>query len=187
MIICLDPGHGGEDPGAVYKNFFEKDAALSIAKKVRDVLSDYFGFRIVMTREEDQTVPLAVRCNLANKINADIFISIHLNASNRPDATGIETWRLVKSSENAKTLADNIQTRLIYATGAINRGVKLSPGFYVLKHTQMPAVLIETGFITNPHECNLLFCDAYQKGIAVAIAEGVKNYCGIVQKDRAPG
>lgn len=172
--ICIDAGHGGSDPGAVNGKKHEADATLAIAKKVGKKLQKQ-GFKIKYTRATDKFVSLAQRCKISNEFKADAFVSIHLNAATNKDASGIETWRYTKVGSKTKELAENVQTELIAAIGAKNRGVKTSSAFYVLKHTAASAILIEAGFISNDKECKKLFSNSYQNKIAGAIAKAVAN------------
>lgn len=116
---------------------------------------------------------LADRCKISNNYGADAFVSIHLNAATNKDATGIETWRYENVGAKTKSLAQNVQTELIAAVGAKDRGVKTTTSLYVLKHTTASAVLVECGFISNNAEAKLLFTDKYQEKLAAAVANGV--------------
>ena len=168
MIICIDAGYGGTDPGAVNGKYLEKTAALAIAKKLGALLEGV-GAKIIYTRSSDKTVELKERCQIANKAKADYFISIHLNAAAAKSANGIETYAYTTTNVAYK-LAKEVQKNLIAATGAANRGAK-SANYQVLRETKMPAILIETGFISNDVECMALFKDGYQNIIAEAVAK----------------
>lgn len=168
-LICIDPGHGGIQPGAVRGGLMEKDATLQIANMVANILRDS-GFDVVMTRDTDEDVSLRKRCDIANNAGADAFISIHLNAAKSMTAHGAETWKWHTSTS---TLADCVQAELIEATGAKDRGVKLSKTFVVLRYTVAPAVVVECGFISNGEERARLFDGDYQERIALGIAKGI--------------
>lgn len=170
--ICLDAGHGGTDPGAVNGVLHEADAALEIAKKVGSVL-EARGASVKYTRTADNAVSLAERCKISNAFGADAFISIHLNSAENKNAAGIETWRYNNVGARTKALAENVQTELIGATGAKNRGVKTISSLYVLKNTTASAVLVECGFISNDAEAKKLFTAKYQDKIAAAIVNGI--------------
>lgn len=174
--VCIDPGHGGKaptgDPGAVNGSKHEAVAALAIAKKVGAKLKTK-GVTIKYTRSSDKYVTLSERCRISNEFGADAFVSIHLNAAANKEATGIETWRYEKVGAKTKKLADNVQTELISATGAKNRGVKTTTTLYVLKHTVASAVLVECGFLSSQEESKKLFNNSYQEKVAQAIANGV--------------
>lgn len=173
-IICLDPAHGGKDPGAVNGTKHEAIAALAIARKVEAVLESK-GYEVVYTRTKDKYLTLAERCAISNNKGANAFVSIHLNASTNRNAHGIETWHYYKVGDKTKKLANNIQNALIKSTSATNRGVKTTETLYVLKHTIAPAVLVECGFISNNNESELLFNEDYQDKIAHAIVTGIEN------------
>lgn len=95
-IICIDPGHGGIQPGAAYGGRLEKDATLSISMRLRDKL-EASGYRVILTRETDIEVSLKRRCEISNGAGADAFVSIHLNASTNPAAHGAETWKFARA------------------------------------------------------------------------------------------
>lgn len=173
-IICVDPGHGGKDPGAVNGPKHESIAALAIARKVGAMLESK-GYEVVYTRTTDKHITLAERCAISNNKGANAFISIHLNASTNRNAHGIETWHYYKVGDKTKELANNIQNALIKSTSATNRGVKTTETLCVLKHTIAPAVLVECGFISDHEESELLFDDDYQNKIANAIVTGIEN------------
>lgn len=174
--ICLDAGHGGNDCGAVNGNFYEKEAALMIACKLGKALS-LAGVEVIYTRTNDSTVELEERTAFANKNAADYFISIHLNAATNKQANGIETFAYSEGSV-AHKLASAVQKELIVRTGATDRTIKTA-NFYVLRKTAMPAILVETGFISNDVEARALFSDGYQTIIANAVAKAVLSFLGI--------
>ena len=177
--IVLDAGHGGARSGAVYPDasgteVLEKDLALSMTLKLRDRLVAA-GYNVVLTRESDVEVDLYERADIANAVGADLFISIHCNASGTvPSFQGIYTY-YHPSSGRGKRLAEAIQTPLCAATGAIDRGVK-DADFVVLRETEMCAVLVETGFMSNSEELARLCDGAYQDKVALGIAEGAIRY-----------
>lgn len=135
------------------------------------------GFAVKLTRDSDTYPSLTERARAANTFYADIFISIHLN-SGASTANGIETL-VYRSSGKTATLGANIQSALITATNARNRGIKERPDLAVLNSTSMPAVLIEAGFISNAEERAKLFDSSYQNIICSAIVSGICNYFGI--------
>ena len=167
--ICIDPGHGGIQPGAAYGGRLEKDATLSISMRLRDKL-EASGYRVILTRETDIDVSLKRRCEISNGAGADAFVSIHLNSSTNPTAHGAETWKW----ERAKgALAEAVQTALMAASGFKDRGVKSTTAFYVLRHTVAPALVVECGFLSNESERGRLFDEAMQDKIAAGIARGI--------------
>ncbi|WAM33171.1 N-acetylmuramoyl-L-alanine amidase family protein [Caldicellulosiruptor morganii] len=183
MKVCIDPGHGGKDPGAIGKNGTkEKDITLAISLKLKYILEDGLKIETVLTRESDKPSweqrniqeDLKARCNIANSSGADIFISIHCNSSQRDTAGGVETY-YYKDSKKGFLLAVEVQKSIVKNTELLNRGVKFA-NFYVLKWTKMPAILIECGFISNPEEEAMLKSDTFQTQLAMAIANGVANY-----------
>lgn len=167
-IICIDAGHGGTDPGAVNGKYYESNAALAMALSLGRLLTRA-GYSVIYTRDKDEFLTLAERCKISNEAGAAAFISIHLNAATNKNAAGIETWIYKGCSKTAKTLAAEIQNKLILETCAKDRGVKKSASLYVLKKTKAPAVLIETGFISNEDEKKKLFTTAYQARLVKAI------------------
>lgn len=174
--ICIDAGHGGSDPGAVNGNMYESEAALMITFKLGKSLA-MAGCEVIYTRTNDSAVELKERTAYANQKGADFFISIHLNAATVKSANGIETYAY-KTGGTAYSLAQAVQKKMIEATGANDRGAKTA-NYYVLRYTNMPAILVETGFISNDAEADMLFDDSYQTKIANAIADAVADFLGL--------
>lgn len=182
-IITIDPGHGGSDSGAVGPNgYTEKEGAFAISQKVASILNQS-GAKVVMTRDSDVDVygpnasarnELQARVDVGNNANSDIFVSIHCNAFVNPAANGTQTF-YYGSSYRGQRLAQSIQEKMIEANGLRDRGISTC-NFYVVKHSYMPAVLIETAFITNYDEEALLSDDEWQTTMAKAIAEGINEY-----------
>ena len=182
-IITIDPGHGGSDSGAVGPNgYTEKEGAFAISQKVASILNQS-GAKVVMTRDSDVDVygpnasarnELQARVDVVNNANSDIFVSIHCNAFVNPAANGTQTF-YYGSSYQGQRLAQSIQEKMIEANGLRDRGISTC-NFYVVKHSYMPAVLIETAFITNYDEEALLSDDEWQTTMAKAIAEGINEY-----------
>ncbi len=175
-IIVLDAGHGGHDPGAVSAGYQEKDFALKATKMLKKALSNK-GYKVYMTRDADNYVQLRDRADIANKLDAYIFVSIHINAMGHNDtkARGIET--LYKDDgRNSKVLAKFVQNGLMKYTKQVNRGIVNRPRLAVLNKTKMPAVLVELGFITSPADRKLLLTDDYLKECVDGIVEGIQNY-----------
>lgn len=175
MIVCLDAGHGGKDPGAVNNNLKLKESTitLNVVQKISGLLKKK-GINVILTRSKDEYVTLAARCLVANRNKADIFVSVHCNSAANNRAVGIETY-CYKVGGKGEQLAKLIQNNLINATKTLNRGVKTA-NFYVLRNTVMPAVLTEIGFISNDDEARKLNDNNYQSQIAQAIAEAVLQY-----------
>lgn len=172
--VVLDAGHGGSQTGALYSGVNEKDINLSVAKKVESILLKQ-GYNVVMTRTTDATVGLYDRADIANAVEADVFVSIHSNAAeNNADYTGIYTYYHPTSRRGAR-LAQAIQDPICQITGAIDRGIK-DADFVVLRETDMCAVLVEMGFMTNSGELQRLITPSYQDKLAAGIAEGIVTY-----------
>lgn len=172
LVVCIDPGHGGEDPGAVCNDVEEKVVNLEISLRIRPLI-EAMGYRVVMTRTTDITLSLQERCDIANNARADIFVSIHNNA-HLTTSEGTETFCYFDSAEG-RHLATLIHHEVVKRIELTNRGVK-EAGFYVLKNTDMPAALLEGAFITNPEEAELLQDPEFQQDIAEGVAEGIHKY-----------
>ncbi|MDQ8796874.1 N-acetylmuramoyl-L-alanine amidase, partial [Streptococcus ruminantium] len=196
--VYLDPGHGGRDSGASYGGIHEKNLAMSVANKLKDSLVQR-GINVLMTRTGDYDVDYRTeRSSLVNKSNADLFISLHFNATGAgvTDTKGIETYwykydpeyqpKINKEKHNDPTrlaeseiLANKVQASLIKETGAVNRGVKRET-FAVLRETAVPAILVELGFMDNPSELQVIKQDSYHTRLARALTEGVMAWYGAV-------
>lgn len=174
MLIAIDPGHGGNDSGAVAGGNLEKDINLSISLKLKDILMSK-NIDVIMTRDKDITVDLKTRCDIANKNKADYFVSIHCNSFKDTSAKGTETYAYPSSIIGGK-LARSVQKSIISIMNTVDRGVKYA-NFYVLHHTDMPAILVETGFITNADDVNMLMNKPNL--FATAISDGILNFLEI--------
>ena len=177
--ICVDAGHGGTDPGAVANGVQEKDINLAIALKVAKLL-EKDGAKVVLTRDGDYFVTLSGRVQIANSAGCDIFISIHANAG-PSSASGFEAYHYYGSSRG-NLLATYIDEEIAKEIPLKNRGVK-EAGFYVIKYTRMPAILIETGFVTNAYDVSIITDESYQWKYAYAILHGVQRYFGVPVHD----
>lgn len=172
--VVLDAGHGGSASGAVYEGIKEKDLTLAITLKLYQLLADQ-GYRVILTRADDSSVDLYERAGIANAAQADIFVSIHCNATTvSPDYDGLYTYYFPGSTRGQR-LANAIQIEACAATGARDRGL-MSNNFVVLRETEMPAVLVETGFMTCHWELMNLSNPTYQKAMAAGIANGIIRY-----------
>ena len=206
--ICIDPGHGGKASGAVNSelNIMEKDIALAVSFKVSEYLlyatkSPVTGelqinsfcqdnhtplVNVFMTRGMDVDVSLQDRCEIANKIKASCFVSIHCNSYSGTVASGIETWMYKGCSKASKTLAQRIHRSIMESVkgfevtdedgtkhSPISRGVKENQTYYTLRHTSMPSVVVEIGFLSHHGEATLLNSEEYQDAIAKGIAYGI--------------
>ena len=178
MNVFINPGHapiGNPDPGAVNEEtgLRECDVALAVGELVANYL-DAAGVGVTNVFQCDS---LGKICNQANASGADIFVSIHCNAADAEEANGTETWACAGSS-NGSTLAGCIQSQIVNALGTTDRGVKIATpgvnGLYVLTNTDMPAVLVELAFISNPDEEEILANK--QDDLARAVARGITDY-----------
>lgn len=172
--VVVDAGHGGTATGAKYEDVSEKDINLKVAKKL-EVLLKAKGYNVVMTRTDDSSVGLYDRADIANAVGADLFVSLHSNASaTNLQAQGIYTYHYPTSQRGA-ALASAIQGPVTQATGARDRGT-MSANFVVLRETKMPAVLVEMGFMSTHEELMRLIDDSYQDKLASGVAEGIVRY-----------
>lgn len=178
-MVCIDPGHGGKDPGACSGEFKEKDLTLDISLTLKKRLSRYKNFKVFMTRETDESVSLHNRCEIANKNLCSLFVSIHINSASNSSASGIETYVYGEGDKSNGLL---FQERLIATTGEKDRGVKTNPLLYVLGSTDMTAVLLELGFINNFHDINNLRKATYRQKLANAIESAICKYFDIPVK-----
>ncbi|SDJ08143.1 N-acetylmuramoyl-L-alanine amidase [Paraburkholderia steynii] len=220
LTVAIDPGHGGEDPGAIGgSGTYEKHVALDIAKKLRAKIDAQPNMRAMMTRDADFFVPLNVRVQKARRVGADLFVSIHADAFTTPEASGSSVFALSEhgaSSAAARWMANkenssdqiggiNIKSAdasvnralfdmsttaqirdsmrygnfVLKEIGGINRlhkGSVEQAGFAVLKAPDIPSILVETAFISNPDEERRLNDDAYREKMASAIMTGIKRY-----------
>lgn len=220
VIVAIDPGHGGEDPGAIGPSGLrEKDVVLSIALLLRERLNAVPGMRAMMTRDADFFVPLGQRVAKARRVQADLFISIHADAFMTPQARGASVFALsdkgasstaarwMAQRENAADLVGGVNSKAADATvmralldmsttaqikdsmklgnevlgrigkvGKLHKGQVEQAGFAVLKAPDIPSILVETAFISNPEEEARLNDPAYQAELASALASGVQRY-----------
>lgn len=180
MKVCIDSGHGGHDSGAVGRFSKEKDINLAISLFTKQEL-EKAGFIVVLTRDKDIYKDLNARCIIANENKVDAFVSIHTNASTNQTTKGFEVFCYKIANNNATTKAGRLaslisQSFVLNVRGITNnRGIK-EAGFFVLRYTLMPAVLLECGFITNPDEERVLNQKETQIEIAKAISIGIQKY-----------
>ena len=192
-VVFLDPGHGGRDPGAVYNGLREKDLNMSIYRKLRSEL-EKLGYTVLTSRDKDVYVDYVTeRSEMVNKTDADVFISIHFNATGVPGAnrSGVETYiyepdpditpRINKVAHDdptrlseSKRLADNIHNSVVSIAGANDRGVRGS-NYAVLRETVKPAVLLELGYIDSP-EYKKISDDKYQNKLVEGLVKGLRNF-----------
>jgi N-acetylmuramoyl-L-alanine amidase len=210
-VVVLDPGHGGQDSGAMFGNVLEKDLTLDVAQRV-DRLLQAQGMATVLTRVGDSYISLAERAALTNRVPNCVFVSIHFNEGhknkgNQPASTGVETYYadhqmipgvpivswlpfLQRASSQApnlesQSLAGFVQDALVSRTQAANRGTKAGQ-FFVIANVRHPAVLVEGGFLTNNDDLIKLGSDEYREQIAAAICDGILRYRDLLKQRNAP-
>jgi len=221
IIVALDPGHGGEDPGAIGPSGLrEKDVVLSVALQLRDKLNAVPGMRVMMTRDADFFVPLGERVRKARRVQADLFVSIHADAFFKPEARGASVFALsskgasstaarwMAERENAADLVGGVNVASVKdqqvlramldmsttaqikdslklgsevlsrigRVGALHKGSVEQAGFAVLKAPDIPSILVETAFISNPEEEDKLRDTGYQRELVEALATGIRRY-----------
>jgi N-acetylmuramoyl-L-alanine amidase len=220
VIVALDPGHGGEDPGAIGPSGLrEKDVVLAVALQLRDRLNEVPGMRAMLTRDADFFVPLQDRVRKARRVQADLFVSIHADAFFTPQARGASVFALssgaassaaarwMANRENAADLVGGINVKAkdaevmralldmsttaqikdslklgnevlgqIGRIGKLHKGSVEQAGFAVLKAPDIPSILVETAFISNPEEEAKLRDERYQAQLVEALAVGIKRY-----------
>lgn len=173
--IFIDPGHGAQDAGAIGNGLLEKNINLEVALKLRSRLHQA-GALTVMSRTSDTFDSLQTRVSKGAQASADIFISIHANANDNSGANGTETYYdTTYAAAHSVKLAQQVQPRMVSALGTKDRGVKTA-GFYVIKYSRMPSILLETGFVTSPIDASILKSTAAKDRLASGIATGVSNY-----------
>ncbi|MEI8364922.1 MAG: N-acetylmuramoyl-L-alanine amidase [Parachlamydiaceae bacterium] len=181
-VIIIDPGHGGEDFGTHSlgkPRYQEKYLNLSTALLVRNFLQQ-FGFHVIMTRTDDTFITLDERAEFANKLNPRLFVSIHYNSAPSEEAEGIEVFYYANDDDairaaRSKVLAQCVHHCSVRNTQAKSRGVK-NGNFAVIRKTNMPAILLEGGFLTNASEMEKIKDATYMKSLALAIAQGIQDF-----------
>jgi N-acetylmuramoyl-L-alanine amidase len=169
--VVIDAGHGGFDRGGVPgQRIAEKDKTLDVAQRLRRILQAD-GYRVVMTRDRDVFIPLGTRTAIANSYRNATFVSIHFNCSTRAGANGVETYYYRSDSAG---LAASIHRNVVAGAPTENRGIRRR-GFFVLRRTAIPSVLVECGFLTNPTEGRLAQTDSYRQQLAERIARGIRR------------
>lgn len=178
--VIVDAGHGGYNPGAIANGSIEKDNNLAVALLLEKQLKEA-GATVIMTRSTDRAVAtkvtslrseLQARVDIAERNDGDIFVSIHSNSNDNPNFHGAMTFY---GGERSEELAETIQKNLVYRTKAEDKGIQMA-GFYVIRNTSMPSVLVEMGFVSNPKEAKRLSDPSYRERIANGIYEGIEEY-----------
>jgi N-acetylmuramoyl-L-alanine amidase len=177
MIVCIDPGHGGTDPGAVANGLREKDLTLDISLKLNSLLKSY-EVNTILTRTGDADVGLLQRANMANSANVDFFISIHVNAGG---GSGVESYRHPAASDKTASIQAIIHrtiANLYESNNFIDRGEK-TKNLAVLRETKMPAILVENLFIDSVKDANFLREENNRQAIAQSICNGIVQALGL--------
>lgn len=178
--VVLDAGHGGSATGALYERVMEKSITLPVTLRAAELLREK-GYNVVLTRNEDVYMDLYDRCDVANNVGADIFVSIHANASpTNLDFQGTFTYSY-PGSARGEVLAGYIQRAVVAETGFIDRGL-LTNDYVVLRETTMPAALLEMGFMSNHEELEKLVQPEYQERVSQGVANGVESYLATLPK-----
>ena len=173
IVVIIDPGHGGKDSGAIgIGGVQEKNVILPIGKRIAEVL-ERNGIQVIMTRDSDYFVTLPGRVTMAQQANADVFVSVHANSAgeSRPEVSGLETYYY----DSGLTLARVVHSKILQSLNIRDRNVRKAR-FYVLRKNSMPAILVETGYLTGRDDVAKLRTSAYQNQMADAIAQGILQY-----------
>ncbi|MFD1360055.1 N-acetylmuramoyl-L-alanine amidase family protein [Lentibacillus salinarum] len=173
--VVIDPGHGGKDNGATgASGQYEKSFTLRLSKEVKKLLEQESGMEVFMTRTDDSFISQESRYRpkYANKLNADVYVSIHGNTFSNPSVSGTETFYY---HNNSRQFARILQKHVVEATGFRDRGIK-KKDLFVVRDTNMPAALIEVGYLTNPENESVMRTDDFQSRVAASIVEGIKAY-----------
>jgi N-acetylmuramoyl-L-alanine amidase len=169
--IVIDPGHGGHDRGGVPgQRISEKEMTLDVSRRLARIL-EANGYRVVLTRNSDVFIPLGTRVAIGNSYRGATFVSVHFNSAPRSGANGIETYYYRGDSGS---LAQNIHRHVVSVTNTENRGVRRR-GFFVIRRTSVPSVLVELGFLTNSYEGGQILNAAYRQRLAEAVARGIRR------------
>lgn len=172
--IIIDPGHGGTDPGAVYKGYLEKNFTFDISLSAANYLEHHYqAAKVYLTRKTDKTVTLNERSVFANDLDADLFVSVHVNAGG---GTGFESFIYTNAGSKTgmirKTIHDEVSDFFKQQGGFPDRGKKVA-NFSVIRNTKMPAVLLENLFIDNPKDIAQLLLPGFTEKLGVTIARGI--------------
>jgi len=169
--VVIDPGHGGQDKGGQWGLVYEKHLALDTSVRLENHLRR-MGYRTVMTRRSDYFITLPQRVAIANRHRNAIFVSVHYNYTWKQDVSGIETFY---HRDDSRRLAEFVQQGMLRRTRANDRGAKFAR-YYVIRHSNIPAILVEGGFVSNSRERERLKAGWYREAVARGIAEGIERY-----------
>jgi len=176
-LIVIDPGHGGKDPGATSSNLKmkEKDVVLDVSLKLKKLLENE-GFKVYLTREDDNYIGLYDRSTIANELGADAFVSVHANAHSNSKVEGVQVLYYPNDGRDNKTFAAMTRDSLVRELKTPDKGIIQRPKLVVIRETKMPAVLLELGFLTNSREENLLSQKEYRQKCAEGAYKGIIEY-----------
>lgn len=169
--VIIDPGHGGQDKGGQWGLVYEKHLALDTSVRLESHLRR-MGYRTVMTRRSDYFITLPRRVAIANRHRNAIFVSVHYNYTWKQDVSGIETFY---HRADSKRLAQFVQQGMLRRTRAVDRGAKFAR-YYVIRHSNIPSILVEGGFVSNRQERERVKAGWYREAVARGIAEGIERY-----------
>lgn len=174
MKIFIDAGHGGKNPGAIGQNgLYESNVTLDIALKLGRILTEW-GYEVEYSRKTDKTVSLSDRAKMANEWGANFFVSIHCNSNVNKEANGTSTY-FYKPNTVAESFASIVNNSLVRQIERKDLGI-FSANFAVLRLTRMPAILVETAFISNLAEEALLASNTFRQNCAIGIANGIAEF-----------
>lgn len=187
MLLFLDPGHGGTDPGAVGNGIKEKDIVLDICKRIETGLKVYQDLKVVLTRTTDVFVPLAERTQAANHANADLLLSVHCNSSTNPAGNGFESYVYTTPGAASTAMQNVLHAEIFRAIGGgiVDRG-KMQKNLHMLRESKMKSVLTENLFISNPKEAALLADAATRQKIADGHILGLEKFLGLKRAAQPP-
>ncbi|SKC84945.1 M56 family metallopeptidase [Maledivibacter halophilus] len=176
-LIIIDPAHGEHDPGSINTKLElkEKDIVLDVALRLRKLLENT-GFKVYITREDDKYITLQERADMANKLKADAFLSIHVFADSNISEEGVHVSYSPKENIDSKTFASITKNSLVQDLNTTDKGIIEKPNLVVLKNTQMPAISLSLGYLTNPREGELFGQDEYKQNCAESIHNGLIEY-----------
>lgn len=170
--VIVDPGHGGQDHGAEWGMVYEKHLCLDTSARVAYFLKEK-GYRVILTRTGDYFISLQQRVDIAKRYPDAVFVAVHYNKASSTGASGIETFFC---NENSRGYATMVQNSIMKNIHAVNRGPKFAR-FYVIRHTTLPSILVECGFVSNEFERQMMKGGEYRSRLAKGIAEGVDQFC----------
>ncbi len=175
MKIFIDPGHGGSNPGAIGRKtgLRESDVNLDIGLKLARILIEW-GYEVMVSRTSDETLSLVSRAQMANEWGANYFVSIHCNSNENSSANGVSTY-YYRTKSIAEAFAETVNNSLVRQTELANLGI-FTANFAVLRRTIMPAILVETAFISNEIEEMLLATNSFRQNCAIGIANGIAEF-----------